>query len=410
MAKSLLILLCAALASASPQDADATKSPDIFGRVVNSETRGPVRRAALKVFNASGQWDTITDGEGRFRFRGLVPADYNLVVHRDGYTDHAYIVEKSDFSKQEELPVELRPQGLLTGRVAAGSGQVLQSALIEAMAQKTRGGMFEVVASVRTNDLGEYRLAGLDPRVYQVRATYRGGRFDELDPTPLTMATAYYGGSGTPTQLAVKAGGVTTGVDFVLSPVRPATVRGTLRTEAGPLSEPATIWIMGREGQGGHNDTGIDGRFEIADVGQGTYTISAETLNQATPLFGVSTVEVHADDVDGVDLVLRPVPKIDAEIRVEGGGVPDVDLGSVYLLGTEPVKGTNMVIGHPGKDGRFTVALIPSEYSLSFDQGIIARVVKEVTLNGVPVINWKFRVDQSPDAKKLVIVVGAKRQ
>jgi hypothetical protein len=183
----MLILLFAALATASPQNADATKSPaDIFGRVVNSETRGPVRRAALKVFNASGQWDTITDGEGRFRFYGLVPGDYNLVVHRDGYTDRAYIVEKSDFTKQEELPVELRPQGLVTGRAVDGSGEVLQSAVIEAMAQKARGGMFEVVTSVRTNDLGEYRLSGLDPGVYQVRATYRGGRSSELDPTPVT--------------------------------------------------------------------------------------------------------------------------------------------------------------------------------------------------------------------------------
>ncbi len=339
-----------------------------------------------------------------------MPGNYNLAVHRDGYTDGAYIVEKSDFTKQEELPVELRPQGLVTGRVLAGSGQGLQLAVIEAMAQKTRGGMFEVVTSVRTNDLGEYRLAGLGPGVYQIRATYRSGRSDELDPTPVTMATAYYGISGAPTQLAVKAGGITTGIDFVLSPMRPATVRGTLRTEAGPLSERATIWIMGTQGQGGHNATGVDGGFEIADVGQGTYTISAETLNKDSPLFGVSTVEIHANDVDGVDLVLRPVPKIDAEIRVEGGGTPDVDLGSVYLIGAELVKGTNMVIGHPGKDGGFTVALIPSEYSLSFDAGFLARGVKEVTLNGTPVNNWKFRVDQSPDTKKLVIVVGAKRQ
>lgn len=338
MVKFLLILFCAALASASPQDADATKSPDIFGKVVNSETRGPVRRAALRVFNANGQWEAITDGEGRFRFRGLVPADYNLVVHRDGYTDRAYIVEKSDFTKEEELPVELNPQGLVTGRVLSGSGQVLPLTAIEATARKTRGGPLEVVASVQTNDLGEYRLAGLDPGVYQIRATYRGGRSSEFDPTPLTMATAYYGGSGAPTQIAVKAGGITTGVDFVLSPVRPATVRGTLRTETGPLAERVTIWITGREGQGGHNGTGMDGMFEIADVGQGTYTISAETLNKAAPLFGTSTVEVHAHDVDSVDLVLRPVPKIEAEIRVEGGSTPDVGLGAVYLLGTEPVK------------------------------------------------------------------------
>ena len=410
MGRSLLILLGAACyAVASPQSADGAKSlAGIFGRVVNSETHDPVRRADIKIYNASDQWDEVTDGEGRFRFPDLAPGQYNLLAHRDGYTDRAYIVEKSDFSEQKELPVELRPQGLIAGRVVDGFGQPLQSVRIEALAPKTRGGKIEVINSVQTNDLGEYRLSGLNPFTYQIRATYREGRSSELDPTPLTMATSYYGNPGTPAQIAVKAGALTTGIDFVLRPVRPVAVRGMLRTETGPLSEPAALWIMGREGQGGHNATGRDGRFEIQDVGPGTWTISADTLSKSSRAFGVTTIEVRGDDVDAVDILLRPIPKIDVEIRVEGGGPPDLEPGSVYFMRAEPVKAVNMEIGSPGKDGKFTVALIPGEYSLTFDPAIIGRGVRQVTLDDRPVTNWKFQIDALTDGKKLIILVGAR--
>jgi hypothetical protein len=410
MRKTLLILAGAVCcAAASPQIADEAKSrPGIFGRVTNSETHDAVRRADVKVFNGPDQWDETTDGEGRFRFPDLAPGQYNLVAHRDGYSDHAYIVEKSDFIEQKELPVVLRPQGLITGKAVDAFGQPLRAVGIEALGSRTRGGKIEVINSARTNDLGEYRLSGLDPASYQIRATYREGRSSELDPTPLTMATSYYGNPGTPAQIAVKTGSMTSGIDFMLRPVRPATVRGVLRTETGPLSEPATLWIMGREGEGGHNGSGRDGKFEIEDVGPGTDTISAETLNKAAPVFGLATVEVHGDDVDAVDILLQPVPKIDVEIRVEGGGPPDLEPGAIYFMATERVRALGMEIGHPNKDGKFTTRLIPGEYSLSFDAAYTGRGVRQVTLNDRPVSNWKFQMDGSADAKKLVIVVGAR--
>lgn len=76
MAKFLLMLVFATHGVAFPQDADTTRSPaDIFGRVTHAKTRGPVRRVALNIFNASGEWDTITNGDGRFRldFPALCP-------------------------------------------------------------------------------------------------------------------------------------------------------------------------------------------------------------------------------------------------------------------------------------------------------------------------------------------------
>ena len=402
------IALCCLPCTAQPQatTTEIAKPPaGIFGRVVDSQTHSPVRRANIRVSTAHDQWDEITDIEGRFRFPELSVGDYRLVAHRDGYTDRAYVVEKSDFSAQKELPVELRPQALITGTVVDGSGQPLQFARVEALTSLSLAGATQVIASAETNDLGEYRLFSLNPGTYRLRAGWRGGRSSEFDPTPVRMAVSFYGVNGTRTEVSAKAGAVITGIDFTLRPVHPAVVRGTLRTESGALSEPATMWISGRDGEGGHNAGGRDGKFEIQDVGTGTYIVSAETLSKTNPMSGVATVEVHADDVDAVEIVLRPVPKIEAEIRVEGGSL-DLDPGAIYLIRTEPVFGLGMNIGNPDKSGNFTLPLIPGEYNLSFDTVFTTRGIRSVTFDDKPVTNWKIQIDESSSGKKLIIMVG----
>ena len=92
--------------------------------------------------------------------------------------DSTYKVELSDFDDPKELPIELRPQGLITGRVVDGSGQDLyRAARIEVLNAQASGAQVQAVGVTETNDLGEYRLAGLDPGAYRLRATLsRGAR------------------------------------------------------------------------------------------------------------------------------------------------------------------------------------------------------------------------------------------
>ena len=334
----------------------APPNAGIFGRVVNAQTREAVHRVAIKVYDSKAQWDEFTDEDGRFRFQKIPPGNYYLIAHRDGYSDRSYIVERSDFDAQKELPVELHPQAVITGRVRDPLGQWLQSAHIEALRGATTG-KADVLASAETNDLGEYRLSGLDAGTYRLRAVYREGREDELDPTPLTIASSFYGGSERPAVISVRSGSVTDGIDFILNPVRPVTVRGTLRTDAGPFADHVTMWIMGRSGEGGHNASGADGKFEIADVAPGSYTVSAHTLDKIAPLFGMATVEVHGDDVDSVQIMLRPEPFVEGEIRYVDGAASVPDPGSIFFMRADRTTPLPMEIARPDAGQRFRVAL-----------------------------------------------------
>jgi len=70
----------------------------------------------------------------------LAPGEYGLVAHRDGYTDRTYVVERSDFVDQKELPIELYSQAVISGRVTNSLGSPLQSAQIQALGSRTRVG------------------------------------------------------------------------------------------------------------------------------------------------------------------------------------------------------------------------------------------------------------------------------
>lgn len=263
-----------------------------------------MRRALIRVSGAKQQWTEFTDGEGRFQFASPVRGEYRLAAHRDGFSDRYYKVELSDFNEGQDLPIELRPQGLITGKVVDGSGSRL--------ARLPR----------RKPTTGRVSHCGLKPGVYRVRATHRDGRESELDPNPLKVATALFGGAEQPSELVVKSGSVTTGIAFVLEAALPAKIRGTLRSEAGPVTERVTLWIAGQAGEGGHNGSGADGKFEIGDAAPGSYLISARTLGETARLYGSTTVSVGNADVNGVEILLRPSAKVEGRIQWEGAAGP----------------------------------------------------------------------------------------
>lgn len=376
----------------------------IFGRVRDAQTHEPVRRAIVKIYDSKQQWDEFTDGEGRFKFPPLARAIYTLIGHRDGYSDRAYTVELSDFDDPKELPIELYAQGVVTGTVTNRQSEPLERAQIEAVNVRSAGPAAHAI-SCETNDLGEFRLSGLDPGIYRIRATYREGGPDLVKSTPMLLASAYFGGVEKPAEIAVKAGALIPNVNFVLNPVHPAAIRGTLQTASGPMNGHVSLWIQGQAGEGGHNGFGQDGRFQIADVAPGVYIISAETGYNSEGLFGSTTVTVRDIDVDGVNIQLHLKPKLDGQILVKGAALADLNL-KYFFISAVP---RNMAMGTygptPDHDGKFSLGLIPGTYTISVDS---TTTITAATLNGRPITDLKFQVDEGSEPKKLVIELTPK--
>lgn len=408
MARPLIVfVLVASIGSGQQGISNADARVALYGRVTSAQTKEPVRRAAVKIYSATQQWDELTDSEGRFKFPPVARAEYGFVAHRDGYSDSFYKIELSDFDKPTELLVAIFPRGIVSGRVLDHLGHPLQGARIEAFAMRTREQNSEALDSSETNDLGEYRLSGLDPGMYRIRATYREGRSSELDPAPLSIASAFYGGSDQGSAIAVKAGVLVGGIDFELNPVRPAAVRGKLRSNAETVSK-ANLWVIGTTGEGGHNAQAANGNFEIDDLAPGSYVIFAEA-NGEIPLSGTATFQLRGEDVEGVEVVLEPVPRIPGQVQVQGGDLSSVKLDSVYFMRSDHRSPLPMKIVRPDTDGSFNVFLDPGEYTLTFGPSTDGFDVQQVLFGNEAISNWKLSIDASSVGKKLLIAVTAKR-
>ncbi|HLK18983.1 MAG TPA: carboxypeptidase-like regulatory domain-containing protein [Bryobacteraceae bacterium] len=375
--------------------ASAQERVALFGRVVNRLNHEPVRRALVKIYQGKQEWFELSDGEGRYRFPPLKRAEYELAIHRDGFTDRFYKVEVSDFDDPKELLVELMPQGVVAGKVVDGLGQPIERAEIQAL----RGE--QIVGSQQTNDLGEYRLSGLDAGAYRIRASYRGGRESEFDSTPITTASVTK-----PGEFSVKPGAIIAGIDFELHPVRPATIHGIIHTESGEPVDNARLWTdkLGNAGSVDH------GKFVISDVSPGTYVISARTSDN-NPRTGSVKVDVQGDDVNGVDLTLRPMPRIEGLIQMDGSEIPDLSALLVMFQPANPMEiARSSEFGRPDRSGAFIAGLNPGEYVVHVQRLRDRFAVKRIILDGVSVASLKVKVDSQAVTRKLVIVLDPKIQ
>ena len=131
----------------------------------------------------SGTPQAVTaDGQGRFAFKDLIPGTYRLTVTRDGFVpaEHGQRGPNSPgvpvtLETQQQfrnVRISMTESTAIAGRVRNTYGEPSVNATVQALRYTYQEGRrtLNTVQSVRTNDLGEYRLFWLPPGQYVVSA------------------------------------------------------------------------------------------------------------------------------------------------------------------------------------------------------------------------------------------------
>ena len=172
--------LCALLLP-STSGALAQTSYSIAGRLVNSATGEPVRRATIAVLSEETNHlvsSALTDGEGNFKISGLAAGKYPLTASRRGFRT-SYYDEHEGFNTAivtgpgqdtEHLAFQIPPGAVIYGTVTDEGGDPVQNAQVQLFRSDPSAPQRNPKrpGSTSTDDTGAYEFSDLPAGQYFV--------------------------------------------------------------------------------------------------------------------------------------------------------------------------------------------------------------------------------------------------
>ena len=324
----------------------------------------------------------VTDSGGRFVVQSAKSGAHMLSFARNGYVRTSVIAG----SQLQDVMVGMIRAGSVSGRLTNEIGEPLEGIEVQLLRrtfdEHGTEGLMESV-TVRTNDLGEYRLYWVTPGTYYITAQLKdaGDPPENINsPAKARYVTSFYPGvADTPNaaRLVVTAGAELNGINWSL--------------QASPNAAGYSISgrvIDSRTGRGGGASISLarhtpfdpgtieeiadgDGAFELKDVEPGVYwlrAVSREVVQGSdTESSTQIAISVGDRDIEGVTLTTTPGIRISGRILLEGpfSNVTPERLGIVL----QPVAGNSASRPRPAQrpnpDGTFTIdSVSPGPYRL----------------------------------------------
>jgi protocatechuate 3,4-dioxygenase beta subunit len=320
----------------------------IEGVVTKEPGSEPVKKALIELIAENqaegGDYTAVSGANGGFRIEGIVPGRYHLFAERTGLLEVDKHRARSDGrvltlaagQELKDLQIRLQAAAVVRGRVTDEDGDPLPNAQVAVLRQTFASGRskWEQAGAERTNDLGEYRIAGLPAANYYVSvspppdfkslieaAGVAAAEPRGTKPEATSYQTTYYPGTadrGQATPVELHAGDDFP-VNFSLTPTPSLSIRGSVVNL--PPRSSAAIMLQSRDFSLVLNGAEMhqDGSFVIHDVAPGAYTILATVENSPVPMMARQVLQV-SNSVEDLRLAPQPGGWIHGRLRVENQG------------------------------------------------------------------------------------------
>jgi hypothetical protein len=370
------LVFLAAMAHAQPAD---SKTCSADGTVVNSVTGAPIQRAHIGLIGPEESTLVDSDAAGKWRAEHISCGRLTITVNRVGFLrSQQGIGAPQTFTLAADSPLhdvklELAPQAVIAGRVLDDQGDPVQGAQISLMKSSIVNGVrgVQAASSAVSNDLGEYRFAGLAAGRYILCANAGGGVVAANTARP--FGERCYPGpvDGGASSAMEVAAGYEGRVDFTLSQLATFNVSGAVsgRPEGANASVNLTPRTqIARMSLGLSAAVRPDGTFVIRNVPSGSYTASATWLQQSGRLFGRAPVDVGGTDVTNVQLHLEPGITVTGTIKAVSvtGAKLEKPQYNVMLRASDAAFGADQNSWNEDKTSFSINGVIPGSYRLQF--------------------------------------------
>lgn len=423
---------------------------EISGHVYRADDGAPIAMATVTLtmdvelddYRIPVQRSARTDDGGSYAFTQLVPGEYTLRAERRGFASRVFdrAGSASDSKKitvsagraNDKFDFRLYVGGTILGTVLDDENQPLEDAEVSAIRLAFhRGGLAEEaqVSTVKTDDLGEFRLFDLPPGDYFVRAlnmhTYMEETTSKFHDSISAFRSTYY--PGTPTtenaqKVKVRAGGETSGVRFSMSKQLTFSISGTI-IDATAATIPKRYFVSP-----GHVGTGTlgltppapnpDGTFLIPGVPSGEYILWAFALmtgpatdaeRQLNFSSGGKVIEVSDNDVHA-DIQIGTRGEVDGRVVIENSSSQSI-LGIGVTLLPELLKKVfdkfnNLYDSTTDQGGRFRITRVETgRYNFSL-YGKTEMYLKKAVCNNVDYTFRQFTMDAGETFGNCVLLLA----
>lgn len=448
-------------------DFDLDPGAQIAGFVGEGDAGSPVRFTTVGLYDTFGQLlrTTRTNSSGLFRFRGRRAGTYLLAVTSRVHFFQVFGGDQcasaedcdirsgtpitiTDTSTVEGIDINLDRLGVIEGAVLdQRSGQPVVDGVVSAF--DTEGNR---VFAIRLNEVGRYRISGLEPGKYTVVAESPLHRIDAYPGVPFPPCTLICD----PTvgaRISVDRNQVVSGIDFELRSL--ASISGKVQSTSG---HPASIRLrlLQPDGFTRLEESDAAGNYQFSGLQPGTYFLS--TLGEpdgyfdeafgglpcdsdCDPSTGTAIPVGSGQRVEGIDFSLDREGAISGVVRdslgmepleatlvlhdlqgdvvrivqtFSGGSyaLPRLAPGTYFLTASKPGFGTQRYPLLPCPSGRcatdlgeaiqvgMNIEAVDIDFSLEFRQGVMGTVIEDATQVPLPGIRI-----QAYDAAGLVTTV-----
>jgi protocatechuate 3,4-dioxygenase beta subunit len=348
------IVLALGFASAVAQNAALPQEKcAIEGTVVDAVTGQPLRGADVRLRSfaagasvpgspsAAQSTSATTDASGRFVFDGLPAGRFRLLASHDGYLDdnrgmpglRGKLLTVVPGQHVNDVVIRLVPNGSIAGHITNEAGKPLRGVSVQAMKSSYPRGRRELrdVAHAATDQAGEYRLPGLAPGKYYIRAKPPHSLKAKLGSDKAYVPLYYPAVSDQARSVALvlRAGEDLAGIDMNFVPVHTVHIRGRVVDALTALpSKEAEVTLLSDQGETTFSSQNLSaGTFDFQGVPPGPYVLLAQepsTPKEPKTMWGRTAIEVGDADLDHADVVVSPGVDVSGRIRVDGKTATDI--------------------------------------------------------------------------------------
>ena len=406
------LLLSSLISSSTPAQVSPTRpGGTIAGHVVDALTGQPVKLALLQLqpeTESARPSQSKTDENGKFAFDNIVPGRYRLSASRNGYLRQDYgaklpnhpgtLLEIRQNEKLSDAALRLTAQAVVSGKVVDDSGEPVTNVNVQAMHKGFANGIpqFSIAKGALTNDLGEYRIFGLDPGRYYIIAVApdlsstsgstvaRSTGTDEDGYVPVFFpgATDVAGAA----EVEVSGGQTYQGADFRLRRTHTVRIRGVVQNTVAVRPGRTMIRLMPRNsGMFGivagkfTSHLGSKGEFELANVPPGSYVLSADRYDGRNRYSARRLLDIGSSAMDDIKLVIGPGADVAGQVQIEANKSANLSAVRIKLTpGDSAMFESKEVVVRA--DGSFVVPHVPADtYTLeirNFPDGVYLKSAK----------------------------------